>query len=175
MLIVGSHPSFKFRWPPPTHGPGLLPLVTLGDAIAGLPQFGTDAADALYHIRPAYAARAYAGHTGSTPGKPSKTLVSGCNAPPGGANMVRSDDVTCRQYSIREFCRVQSLPDSFVVPTSASKTQASWQLGNMVPYLLGRAIARALREILGQGATSQPVETLAHAGVLTSVANVIAV
>ena len=140
VIVVGIAPGFVFSWPT-----GIRRSVSLGEGISGLPEFGSPAADAMYHIRPLYAARPYVGHTGSVLENPSKTLVSGCNGPPGGSNMIRIGDGTFRQYSIREYCRVQSLPDSFLVPSSISRTQAAWQIGNMVPYLLGRVFARQLR------------------------------
>ena len=51
-----------------------------------------------------------------------------------------------RGLTIRERCRIQSFPDSFVV--EGGIVQGRVQTGNAVPPLLARAIARAIREYL---------------------------
>lgn len=52
-----------------------------------------------------------------------------------------------RVPTIRENARLQSFPDDFIF--TGTKTQQNRQVGNAVPPLLGRALAKALLDIIG--------------------------
>ena len=86
--------------------------------------------------------REYKQHGPSDLDRPAKTVLSGPNGPGGGKNCVRLDDGTMRFFTIRELCRVQGFPDTFV--PSPVWTQAMKQLGNAAPPLLIAAWARGL-------------------------------
>jgi len=55
---------------------------------------------------------------------------------------IETDVLNWRRLSVRECARIQSFPDSFNFPTSASS--AYKQIGNAVPPILGWHVARAL-------------------------------
>ena len=54
--------------------------------------------------------------------------------------------IDARGLTIRERCRLQSFPDSFVV--SGGIVQGRVQTGNAVPPLLARAVALAIKKYL---------------------------
>lgn len=58
-----------------------------------------------------------------------------------------------RRLSVRELCRIQTMPDDFSVLGSLSSVQR--QVGNAVPSALAEVLARAIRrQLLGQGVDS---------------------
>jgi DNA (cytosine-5)-methyltransferase 1 len=92
-------------------------------------------------------AKRYPGHSGSAWDLPAKALKAGVHGVPGGENMVVNSEGSARYFTVREACRLQGLPDSFL--PSGSWSQAMRQLGNAVPAQLaeiaGRWIAKTLR------------------------------
>lgn len=53
-----------------------------------------------------------------------------------------------RRLSVREAMRIQSIPDSYVLPSDVSLEAKFKMVGNGVPYLLGKCVAEALMEFL---------------------------
>ncbi|WP_085829699.1 DNA cytosine methyltransferase [Collinsella vaginalis] len=142
VIIVGFRSDVEALWafPRRTHGHGLLPWSTLGDAIKNAPPLNNESRGGE--------ARAYPGHTGSELGKPSKAIKAGVHGVPGGENMIRYPDGSLRYMTAREAARVQTFPDGYEF--CGSWTEALRQIGNAVPVELARTIAAsvacALRE-----------------------------
>jgi len=62
-----------------------------------------------------------------------------------------------RAITVREAARLQSFPDSFAFPPGQSMVSVARQIGNAVPPLLARALARAIHEHLWEhGQCTQP-------------------
>ena len=53
-----------------------------------------------------------------------------------------------RPITVREAARLQSFPDDFVFPADQRMTSIAKQIGNAVPPLLARAVAKAVRNHL---------------------------
>lgn len=96
-------------------------------------------------------ARVYVGHSGNDLDRPAKTVKAGNHGNPGGEHVLvrRSDDGVIlptgespRYLSIRECARLQTFPDRYQFP--GSRTESMRQLGNAVPVLLARVIAKSL-------------------------------
>lgn len=132
----------------PLEQPGLLPWLTVRDALAGLPdpQFDPEAASPFPDHRFIPGARSYAGHTGSPLDQPAKTLKAGVHGVPGGENMLRRPDGSIRYFSIRESARLQTFPDDFLFHGAWGETMR--QLGNAVPVRLASIVAKSVREQL---------------------------
>jgi len=58
-----------------------------------------------------------------------------------------------RAISIREAARLQTFPDSFVF--CGSKDQQYQQVGNAVPPIMAKSIAKKLAKLLNQGLETQ--------------------
>lgn len=142
VIIVGFRSDTEASWafPTPTHGPGLLPWITLGDAIRDVPDLNNEARGGE--------ARAYPGHTGSPLDKPSKAIKAGVHGVPGGENMIRYPNGSFRYLTVREAARVQTFPDGYEF--TGAWSEGMRQIGNAVPVELGRTVAAsvacALRE-----------------------------
>ncbi len=142
VIIVGFRSDVEASWafPQRTHGRGLLPWVTLGDAIKNVPALNSNARGG--------AARAYPGHTGSELDHPSKTIKAGVHGVPGGENMIRYPDGSLRYMTVREAARIQTFPDGYEF--CGAWSEGMRQIGNAVPVELARIVASsvacALRE-----------------------------
>lgn len=142
VIIVGFRSDVEASWafPRPTHGRGLLPWVTLGEAIKDVPDLNNEGRDS--------AARSYPGHTGSALDQPSKAIKAGVHGVPGGENTVCYPDGMIRYLTVREAARVQTFPDGYAFMGSWSEGMR--QVGNAVPVELARVVAAsvacALRE-----------------------------
>jgi len=129
--------------------PDELPWKTVRDAISDLP----DPKDLILSARvPNHkfnpGARSYHGHTGSPLDSPAKTLKAGDHGVPGGENMLARSDGSVRYFTVRESARLQTFPDDYVFHGSWTETMR--QLGNAVPVLLGRVIAKEVSRCLRQ-------------------------
>lgn len=123
------------------------PWVTVRDAIGDLPQIAqgeTCCEFPNHYLNPG--ARAYKGHDGSGWDWPSKVLKAGDHGVPGGENTLKLNDGTIRYYSVRECARLQTCPDDWEL--RGSWTECMRQLGNAVPVLLARVVAKKLHATL---------------------------
>ena len=113
---------------------GLLPWVTVRDALSGLPEPSLNTLNIWRDHIFQPGAKIYPGHTGSPLDEPSKALKAGVHGVPGGENMIRFPDGTVRYYTIREAARIQTFPDDYALHGAWS--EAMRQLGNAVPVQL---------------------------------------
>lgn len=123
------------------------PWVTVRQALKGLPVLkvgGTDPKDKNHFLNPG--ARSYAGHTGSPPDLPAKTLKAGDHGVPGGENTLQLEGGKARYFSVREAARLQTFPDSYVF--DGAWTEGMRQLGNAVPVTLAEVVAKKLAATL---------------------------
>lgn len=121
--------------------PRELPWATVRDAISDLPDpVERDYSSEIPNHRFNPGARSYHGHTGSPLDEPAKTLKAGDHGVPGGENMLAYPDGRVRYFTVRESARLQTFPDDYVFHGSWTETMR--QLGNAVPVMLGRVIAR---------------------------------
>ena len=140
MLMVGIRGVSWFRRPPTVEQ-----HVTLRQALAGLgPPNGRN-----NHVEHNAEARAYKGHTGNTLDAPSKALVAGVHGQSGGTGTVELDDGSMRYLTPREQARVQTFPDTYVLPSTWS--HAVKQLGNACPALLVEKFAKELLYRIDRG------------------------
>lgn len=114
---------------------------TVRDALVGLAEPSLENADSNHRLQ--LGARPYPGHTGSPFDEPAKALKAGDHGVPGGENMLRRLDGTCRYFSIRESARLQTVPDEYHFLGSWS--EAMRQLGNAVPVQLASVVANSIR------------------------------
>ncbi|MEQ8735017.1 MAG: DNA cytosine methyltransferase [Rhodospirillaceae bacterium] len=196
VVFIGNRLGKPIIWPVKTHGKGLLPFVTIHDALSDLPQLknGEDKGDLPYSTGPfsSYqrelrgSATRVLNHAAPKLGAVNierlKHIPAGGSwrdipvdlLPEGMKRAKRSDHTKrygrmrwdglsstiltkCdlhwgafihpeqeRTISVREAARIQSFPDSFQF--FGSKTEQYVQVGNAVPPILGRSIARAVIE-----------------------------
>lgn len=165
VIIIGVDKKYgvdKVEYPAPTHGTAapLLPYRTAHDSIGDLWSHlgdGTVANHAVqdYSKGKFYPGKTMQGNNQIAKDKPAPTIraehhgnieahyntTDGKPASPDFSNV--------RRLSVRECARIQTFPDSFVFPCSAS--QAYRQIGNAVPPVLawhiGRAVARQLNNL----------------------------
>ena len=76
--------------------------------------------------------------------KPGKTIVS--HLYKDGNLFIHPDPSQKRTFTVREAARIQSFPDDFIF--YGSRTQQYKQVGNAVPVLLAKALAKSLKSIL---------------------------
>jgi len=129
-------------WSSSAKADGLLPWVTIRDAIRDLPTPRANDPSAAPDHRLNPGARAYPGHTGSDIDLPSKTLKAGVHGVPGGENMIAFPDGKVRYLTVREAARLQSFPDTWYF--AGAWSEAMRQLGNAVPMKLAEVVARAV-------------------------------
>jgi DNA (cytosine-5)-methyltransferase 1 len=137
----------------------IAPWRTLRDAICDLPTpvDCTETPGWLHHVGwPG--ARQYRGHTPNALDWPSKTVKAGVHGVPGGEGVVRLDDGTLRNLTVRETARLMTFPDRWELVGRRSEQMR--QLGNAVPVALGRAVAgslaRSLRPAVDAAADRMP-------------------
>ena len=134
-LIVGRRDGVAYV--PPTPTTPTPPTVRQMMADLGPPD-GENA-----HVLRPTQSRSYRLHTPSELDRPAKTVLAGTNGPGGGSNSILLDDGSQRYFTVRELCRLQGFPDTFVpAPVWGHATK---QLGNAAPPPLIAAWARPLR------------------------------
>jgi DNA (cytosine-5)-methyltransferase 1 len=125
----------------------LAPWRTVRDAIRDLPSpmIGIDHSDWLHHVGwPC--AHEYPGHTPNDLDRPAKTIKAGVHGVPGGEGVVRLDDGSIRNLTVREAARIMTFPDHWWL--SGPRSEQMRQLGNAVPVMLGRAITESIARAL---------------------------
>lgn len=127
--------------------PGLMPWMTVRDAIASLPPPSGSARTAVASHYRLLGARSYHGHTGSHYDWPAKALKAGVHGPPGGENMLRRRNGSVRYFTLREAARLQCFPDNHVFV--GTRTQIIRQIGNAVPPTLVHSLVAPMLERVG--------------------------
>lgn len=162
VFIIGvrNDLAFPYQYPNPSHGDGLLPYVTLQDAIGDLeanpgPYF-TGSYSSIYMSR----------NRKKCWDDQSFTIqASGRQAPlhPGGLQMEHvgkdqwkfaDDDLNPRRLSVKEIARIQTFPDWYQFSDGGNMTASEnsrldkqyKQIGNAVPVLLAKAVAAPIAE-----------------------------
>ena len=89
-------------------------------------------------------------YEGDTKGKSFKRLHRWRYSPTAayGHNEVHLHPYKARRISVAEAMAIQSLPKDFVLPTDMALSDKFKMIGNGVPYLMARAIAQTLMELL---------------------------
>lgn len=156
VFFVGTKEG-AFRWPPPSHGNGLHPPVTVRQAFDGLPVAGC-ADRPTGHEAPRHPAATVERIRRTAPGDPlyprfrqrirldpdapSPTQVAGGIRP----QPQHAHPWEDRGLTLRELCRLQGFPDTYEI--IGDVTQARLQVGNAVPPPLAAAIGRSFMEVL---------------------------
>lgn len=164
VFIVGVRQDidFEYEFPEPTHGPGLLPYVTLRDAIGDLehnpgPYF-TGSYSTIFLSR---------NRKKSWEDQSFTIQASGRQAPihPGGEPMRKLGKNEWefvgeenRRLSVKEIARIQTFPDWYEFSYGSAKIKsesgrldkAYKQIGNAVPVLLAKAIAQPIADYAAQ-------------------------
>lgn len=124
-----------------------LPWMTLRDAIQGMPNpvVGCEPEGWLHH-QGWPGAKEYPGHTPNDLDRPSKTIKAGVHGVPGGECVVRLDDGSIRNLTVREAARVMTFPDDWWL--AGKRGEQMRQLGNAVPVALGRIITGSVAAAL---------------------------
>ena len=122
-------------------------LANFADAIADLPQpvAGVEHPDWLHHVG-SPGAHEYPGHTANELDRPAKTIKAGVHGVPGGEGVVRLDDGSIRNLTVREAARVMTFPDRWWL--SGPRSEQMRQLGNAVPVFLARVVADSVGKAL---------------------------
>lgn len=161
-FFVGfSDPRIEYSFPAPTHGPGLLPYATVGEAINDLAGLGPDEAPNHVPLRhtekvigryrlipeggmlpppdeiPAELRRQNFGSTYKRlhRDRPALTIVPGNNALP-------VHPVLDRSLTPREAARIQTFPDDYVF--EGDRRRQCILVGNAVPPALGKVLADSI-------------------------------
>ncbi|GLP89558.1 hypothetical protein GCM10007868_06330 [Gluconobacter frateurii] len=200
MIFIATNTTHPIKFPKPTHGIGLLPYVTVWDAISDLPilENGETADGHSYRSKPENSFQktlredACRVENHSAPRLSSINIQRMEHIPEGGSwrdipfellpagmkKAKRSDhtkrygrpkkeDLSCtiltkcdihwgayihpeqnRSFTVREAARLQSFPDKFIF--QGNRTEQFIQVGNAVPPLLGRAIAKKIPTLKNQ-------------------------
>jgi DNA (cytosine-5)-methyltransferase 1 len=125
----------------------LAPWRTVRDAIRDLPApvVGAEHPHWLHHVGwPG--AHEYPGHTPNDLDRPAKTIKAGVHGVPGGEGVIRLDDGSIRNLTVREVARIMTFPDHWWL--SGPRSEQMRQLGNAVPVLLGQAVAGSVAKAL---------------------------
>jgi DNA (cytosine-5)-methyltransferase 1 len=154
ILIIGVRNDLvgEFVFPPaPTHfdplatsKPGLKPWLTVGAALAHLPE-PEDAQDIPNHTCSQYKLRfnGHLGHRRIDPDRPAPT-VTARGDDKGGVVVIHHPN-NRRRMTARELASVQSFPDDFVF--CGTRSSAYRQIANAVPPLLGQMVGHLLSNI----------------------------
>jgi len=161
VIIAGTRADLPerldYKFPEPTHADpakahklGLVPWVTIAEALAHIPEPGQEH-DLKNHVFSLYKVtnRNFTGHRRTDPSKPSPTILARGNGK-GGVCAIQHPQ-NHRRMSIREQAAIQTFPDNFEF--SGRLNSAYRQVGNAVPVLFGRhlgeqmALSIALKEV----------------------------
>jgi len=150
VVIIGErndvYARLRFRFPTPTHGQGdgLLPWVSIREAIGHFPDPDMPN-DVPNHVYSAYHVvfRNFTAHRQTDPEKPSPTILARGNGKGGVCAIPHYNGQ--RRLSVRESAAVQSFPDDFAF--CGSRTSAYRQIGNAVPPLFSRRLGEELMRI----------------------------
>lgn len=162
IFVAFANPRVEYEFPPPTHGPDLLPFTTVGEAIMDLARKGDSVPNhaALNHSEIVIARYRLIPEGGVLPPpeelpkeirrdnfgstykrlhrkQPSLTIVPGNNALP--VHPTRD-----RSLTPREAARIQTFPDSYIFV--GDRRRQCILVGNAVPPLLGRVLAKSIWE-----------------------------
>jgi DNA (cytosine-5)-methyltransferase 1 len=121
---------------------GLLPWVTVRDALYDLPEPARCEGEAWMNHWDVPGARHYTGHAGSILDWPSKTIKAGVHGVPGGENTVVVETGGIRYYTLRETARIQTFPDAHFF--TGARVHVTRQVGNAVPCRLAFTVASPL-------------------------------
>jgi DNA (cytosine-5)-methyltransferase 1 len=154
VIIAGTRqdlgPECDFQYPSPTHskaqGDGLAPWVTVGEALAGIPEPGGP--ESLpNHVCSKYKVtnRNFTGHRTTDPNKPSPTILARGNGR-GGVCAIHHPG-NHRRMSVRESAVVQTFPLDFEF---AGKLNSCYrQVGNAVAVLFAERLGEQLHKLEG--------------------------
>ena len=133
-------PKFALK---PTHGKGLKPVNTIGDALAGIPEPEEDH-NLLNHVYSKFKLKnnGYINHREVNPNKPAPTVTARGDTK-GGA-MINHHPKNHRRLSVRETAVVQTFPLGFEFV--GNMTSAYMQIGNAVPPDLANILGEFLTE-----------------------------
>jgi DNA (cytosine-5)-methyltransferase 1 len=142
----------------------LAPWQTLRDAIVGLPiPVMNEECPGYLHHGGWPGAREYRGHTPNLLDRPAKTVKAGVHGVPGGEGVVRLDDGSLRNLTVREAARVMTFPDHWWL--SGPRGEQMRQLGNAVPVELAQVVADSVaKALLSSHADTSPGNTAANFG-----------
>lgn len=147
--------------PRPTHGErvngagdGRKPWVTVGEALAHLPEPESDHEIANHHDYSRYKLRfnGYLGHRRVDPAQPAPTITARGDMK-GGVVVIHHPSNT-RRVTPREAAIIQGFPEGFVF--EGSRTSTYRQIANAVPPPVARAVAEAIKLMDGRGGSSVP-------------------
>jgi DNA (cytosine-5)-methyltransferase 1 len=135
LFLIGIRSEFAHKYHEPVANPKYTKTVRM--VIDDLVPFEND------HVFHTARACVYKGHTPSVLDKPSKTIVAGTHGCGGGTNTIQMDDGSIRYYTPREMARIQTFPDTYILPTIW--TDVVKQLGNAVPPHVVSIFSKAIR------------------------------
>lgn len=154
LFVVGVRedlsPMFAYRFPEPTHSKdpkktGRKPWVTVGEALAGLPEPG-QSSKLQNHIGSQYKVtnRNFTGHRLTNPDKPSPTILARGNG--GGGVCAIAHPKNHRRMTVRESALVQTFPIDFKFEGALNSMYR--QVGNAVPVVLAQAVASGFYKVV---------------------------
>jgi DNA (cytosine-5)-methyltransferase 1 len=143
--------ELDFSFPEPTHSSpkkaklnGLLPWVTISDALEGIPEPETDGAKSLAnHVCSKYKVtnRNFTGHRKTDPNKPSPTILARGNGK-GGVCAIQHPQ-NHRRMSVRESALIQTFPIDFEFVGKLNSCYR--QVGNALPSLFAAKLGEELK------------------------------
>lgn len=147
VLIFGVKKSLKFFpkfFLAPTHGRGLKPLVSIGEALKGIPEPESNH-DLKNHVYSQFQLKknGYINHRLVDPSKPAPTVTA--RGDTRGGAMINHHPGNHRRLSVRETAIIQTFPTDFEFV--GSMTSAYMQIGNAVPVRLAIKIGEYLKGI----------------------------